>query len=248
LLNPAAARLFTNLKHAVLPLAAATALAYLAVVLRARVRHANLRLAVLLAGIAVVALAAHVAAHYAFGLLLPRERTGIFFVPLLTAALAAVATIPGGPAAGSSVWPKAAIGAQALLAAYFLTCLRTDYFKEWYWNSESKRLYSVLACLHRADGVERVAAGWHATGVLNFYRAADPLPTFGPVIGQELNPPDPQVYAIDPFLVPGVIEARGLIEIYKPPHDNVRLAVPPAYAALSGSVCFDYPQPRAARR
>jgi hypothetical protein len=242
LLNPTAVRLFTNLKHAVLPLAAATALAYLAVLVRSRIEHPNLRLAGLLAGIAALALAAHAAAYYAFGLLLPRDRTGIFFVPLLTAALAAIVTTPG-----ASPWRKGAIGAQALLAAYFLVCLRTDYFKEWPWNADSRRLYSVLACLHRRDGVERVAPGWHATSVLNFYRAADPLPTFGPVIGQEFDPPDPQVYAIDPFLVPGVMEARGLIEIYKDPHDNTRLAVPPAYAGLADSDCLRYPRPRSVR-
>lgn len=242
LLNPTAVRLFTNLKHVVVPLAASAALAYLAALLRGRTRHPNLRLAGLLASVAAMTLAAHAAAYYAFDLLLPRDRTGIFFVPLIGGALAAIMTTPG-----PSGWRKVAIGSQALLALYFLTCLRTDYFKEWQWNADSRQLYAVLACLHRSNGVERVASAWHATSTLNFYRAADPLPTFRPAIGPPLEAPDLQVYAIDPFLHPGLIEARGLIEIYKDPHDNTRLAVPPAYAALADSDCLRYPRPRMAR-
>lgn len=241
--NPTVARLFTNLRNVVLPLTGATALLYLAFLWRTRQRHVNLGLTGLLFGIAVLTVAAHSAAYYAFGLLLPLDRTGIFFVPLIFGAALAVATVP--PATSAARYFRgAAIGAQVLLVAYFLVCLRLDSFKEWYWDADSDRLYSVLSCMHQRDRLDRVAAGWPFVGALNFYRAADARPTFGEVHDQETGEADIQAYAIDPLLVPGVVEARHLTVIYHAPTTNALIAVPPEQAGLAHSACLQLPRPR----
>jgi len=63
-------------------------------------------------------------------------------------------------------------GALAIMAAYFLLCMRLTYFKEWYWDADVQRTYSVLSCLNREHQVRHVATTWEYRGPLNFYQAA----------------------------------------------------------------------------
>ncbi len=246
LVNPTVVRLFTNLKLAVLPLAALTALLYLAWLWRSRTRHPNLHLAALFTAIATATVLFHVIAYYGFGLLLPRDRTALFFVPLLTGAVAAIAAVPALAPRGRTL-RIAAIGAQVLLAAYFLVCLRLDSFKEWYWDAESDRLYSVLSCMHDHDHLDRVAAGWPFVGTLNFYRAAGGFHSFAEVHDQDTAAPGMEAYAIDPLLVPGVVEAKHLTVIYRAPTTNALIAVPPEQVHLAASVCLQFPHLRTSK-
>src|SRR6185295_14113515 len=97
--------------------------------------------------------AASVAAHWAmfklFHVLLPKERTAIWIVPLVMVAIGAVAT--GRHALTVSLYT---------LSFYFLLCLRLTYFHEWSWDADVNKVYGVLANYNHAYGVKDVASNW----------------------------------------------------------------------------------------
>jgi len=85
-----------------------------------------------LASIAALALAGHLAAHVFFGVLLPLGRTGLFLAPL--GALAPAPIVEAAPGlSGERAWPRL-----ALAALYFLGCLRLTYFKEWRYGADDE--------------------------------------------------------------------------------------------------------------
>ena len=125
------------------------------------------------AAIFAVTVAIHWTAFRLFGLLLPKDRTAIYFFPLFMIVAGVLAAIP--PSSPRGRYPRAAfVGSLAILAIYFLSCLRLTYFKEWYWDADVQRTYAVLSCLNREHQVTRVASTWAYRGPLNFYRLAQP--------------------------------------------------------------------------
>lgn len=116
-----------------------------------------------------LALAAHLFAFQAFGLLLPLDRTGLFIAPLSVLALGAAMGVPLETTAFRVVrW--IGTGVLAISAFYFLGCLRLDHFREWIWNADAKHVYWVLTDLRRRCGVPDSSVEWRYTGALNFYR------------------------------------------------------------------------------
>jgi hypothetical protein len=107
------------------------------------------------------ATAAHWVAFRCFHLLLPKERTGIWIVPLLMLAI-------GAAAAGS----RLVTAALYALSLYFLLCLRLDYFREWSWDADMKRVYQVVSYYNRHYRASQVESNWMYTPSLNFYRLA----------------------------------------------------------------------------
>ena len=91
-------------------------------------------LALLAIAILLASLTVHVIARYSVGLLLPKERTGIWVVLLVT-------IIAGGSLAPR--WTPLS-GFLLLLAAFFLLCFRVSYFKEWFWNADAAEVYRCL--------------------------------------------------------------------------------------------------------
>ena len=57
-----------------------------------------------------------------------------------------------------------------VLGSYFLLCLRMSYFKEWKWDSDTDKLYSVLASYNHACGLKDIAVNWRYDASLNYYR------------------------------------------------------------------------------
>jgi hypothetical protein len=117
----------------------------------------------------VISLAVHRAAHGFFGLLLPRGRTAIYFVPLVTLFLCALTAIPA-----MSPWAKrtrmlALAGLWALAGSYVLS-LRLTYTQEWLYLAEVKDVYWQLVYLSKTHHVHEVFSSWRYGASLNFYR------------------------------------------------------------------------------
>ncbi len=127
--------------------------------------------------IAAAVLAATVAIHWAafrlFGLLLPKDRTAIFFFPLFMIVAGVLAATA--PASKPARFLRASfLGALVFMAVYFLSCLRLTYFKEWYWDADVHKTYAVLSCLNREHQVTHVASTWEYHAPLSFYQLAQP--------------------------------------------------------------------------
>lgn len=114
------------------------------------------------AAVFTIALLAHFSAHLATGLLLPRGRTAIYMVPLLTLSVAAMAAMP-------SKTQLIAISALWALAASYLLSLRLTYTQEWQYLAEVKDAYWALEYLSREHHVNDVASNWRYGPSLNFY-------------------------------------------------------------------------------
>jgi hypothetical protein len=126
-------------------------------------------MAITLSLVAMFAIALHWAAFKRFGLLLPQARTGLFFAPLLTLALAAaVDALRRQPR--FEKWSVPGVAVLALCSVYFLTCLRFHYFQEWKFNEDSGQVFWVARDIEKRCGVQDFVTEWHYVSSLNFYR------------------------------------------------------------------------------
>ncbi len=130
----------------------------------------RLLVAVAAAGVFLLTASLHLAMHAAFHVLLPSERTALFFVPLALLSLEALAAavisgrIAQFTASGLAV-------SLTLLAGYSLCCLRLTYFELWIWDADVRQAYDTVAFYNHRYGVRDVPASWHFVSALNFYRA-----------------------------------------------------------------------------
>ena len=115
--------------------------------------------AYLLVGVLAAAICGHWIAFKLFHVLLPKDRTAIWIVPLVTLTV--------GFAAVNQRALTAMIGAMSL---YFLLCMRLHNFKEWDWDADVQDVYSVLSRYNHANGIKDVASNWQYGSSLNFYR------------------------------------------------------------------------------
>lgn len=146
-----------------------------------------------IAAIFVVTLAIHWAAFRLFELPLPKDRTAIFFFPLFLIFAGVLATSLPSSRFGRYLHASF-LGSLVLMAAYFLSCLRLTYFKEWQWDADVQKTYQILSCLNREHQVTRVVSSWSYRGPLNFYQFAQPNSI------REITEPGPdqaQVYVKD---------------------------------------------------
>jgi hypothetical protein len=170
--------------------------------------------------------AIHWVAFLKFGLLLPKDRTAIYFFPLFMIVAGVLAATPAASRLGRYL-RASFVGSLAFMAIYFLTCLRLTYFKEWYWDADVQKTYQILSCLNREHQVTRVVSSWSYRGPLNFYRLAQPNSI------QEITetgPSEAQIYVKDT-----VHDAEGnpLFDriFYKSPTTDLVLEAPSAEAA-----------------
>jgi len=164
-------------RHILLPSLGALLLCQLALLWRDRaaLRSARpawqLHLAAVAAASAFVALSLHWALFRMSGLLLPRDRTGMYLVVLTTIAVGAIAAVRA-PSRAGRICHTALTFMLCVMAVYFLLCLRLTYFREWRYGSEANDAYSVVAAYSQKLGISDVPAYWFYAGSLNFYRQA----------------------------------------------------------------------------
>jgi hypothetical protein len=238
------------------PLLGVTTLACAAYQLRQRRADAHTRaegrvntsayLAAALTAILTVTLAVHWLFFRIFHLLLPKDRTGIYVVPLTLAITGAVAGWPAGPPVDrwGAYLRRGLIAVLFVMAGYFLLCLRLEFFKEWEFDADVKDVYSVLACLNQDRGIRDVGTFWMYAAPLNFYRLQSGRETFIEFQGEVPYREEQQALVLNAALEKNVLDARGLKVIYKGKATDVVIAVrPEAEAALRSSVCLLRPVP-----
>jgi hypothetical protein len=119
---------------------------------------------------------------------LPLDRTGIWIVVLGTLFLGILAAAPIPTRAGEISRHGLTI-LMVVVGSYFLLCLRLNYFKEWKWDADTDKLYSVLASYNHACGLKDIASTWRYDAAMNYYRNAS---------GRETFPRFPRAYELPP--------------------------------------------------
>jgi hypothetical protein len=110
----------------------------------------------------------HLLAFYSVGLLLPKDRTSIFFLPLCLMFVGAVAGVP---------WDSVGRVLQCLTAvlllvgsAYFAGCLRLRYFFQWRFDADMQQTYQELVRVVGSGHEAKVPCWFLYTSALNYYR------------------------------------------------------------------------------
>jgi hypothetical protein len=182
-------------------------------------------------GIAALALGVHTLAYHLFGLLLPKDRTALYLVPLATLAAGALVSLPA--LSRFARWSRRALSAALLaLACYFLLCLRLTYFKEWAWDADVRPAYDALAYYHHAYGVTDVVSNWRYSSALEFYRRAsgrEAFPDFR-FVSVSQAPPGRQAYVLDASSEWGVVVRERLQVVYRGDRSQIVVAIRPTGA------------------
>ncbi|MBL8229451.1 MAG: hypothetical protein JNL98_13265 [Bryobacterales bacterium] len=137
-----------------------------------------------------------------------------------TLIVAALAATPCGGIRKGGLVQRALVCALAALAIFYVTCLRKDYFYEWFWNADSWEAYQVISRRSREYGVAQVPSRSPMTSSLEFYRLAsrndqlmefkDPLP-----VPNGKMPTDKILYALYESIDGDFIRDQQLQIIYR---------------------------------
>jgi len=223
---------FEFVAQVVFPLAGATGLIWLLYSLLRRAKARNAIFGWAAAAIFAVTVAIHWTAFRLFNLPLPQDRTALFFFPLFMIVAGVLAAIP--PISPLSRYLRASfIGSLALMAVYFLSCLRLTYFKEWYWDADVQKTYAVLSCLNREHQVTQVVSTWPYRSSLNFYQFAQPNSI--EEIDENFDPQRTQVYVVDTFHTPDALKGKDLKIFYRSSTTDLALAANPSLAETFAS-------------
>lgn len=171
-------------------------------------------------GIVAVSIATHWLAFRCFHLLLPKQRTGIWIVPLLMLAAGSVA-------AGRRGLTIAIYS----LSIYFLLCLRLDHFREWRWDEDVNKVYEVVAYYNHAYGVKRVGSSWMYSSALNFYRVASGRESLDEISGPIPIPSGRLLYVLNSIFDDDLIQRLQLHVVYRGERSEVVVAVGPELEA-----------------
>ena len=230
---------FYFLTAMIFPLVGVTGLIWLVYLLFQRVPRTGrtawlVQFAGILAAIFAVTTGIHWVMFYTFGLPLPEDRTAIFFFSLFMVAAGLLAAIP--PPSQLGTYLRALFRwTLIVMACYFLLCLRLTYFKEWYWDADVDKAYSILSCLNRTHQVTRVTSTWAYRGPLNFYQIAKP--TSIREIDEKYDPDTTQVCVVDTLHSPEVLKTGHLRIFYRSPTTDLVLAAKPGFAEIAKNCC-----------
>lgn len=167
---------------------------------------------------------------------LPKDRTGIYIVVLSTLFLGILAAAPV-PTRAGEISRRGLTILMIILGSYFLLCLRLSYFKEWKWNSDTDKLYSVLASYNHACGLKDVAVSWRYDASLNYYRDASGRETFPKFPHSDTLPAGKRVYVLYEPEDQDFLTSHGLNVVYRAP-SGAAIAFDPAVRPPPGeSVC-----------
>jgi hypothetical protein len=83
-----------------------------------------------------------------------------------------------------------------VMGSYFLLCLRLNYFKEWKWDSDTDKIYSVLAYYNHTCGLKDIVVNWRYDAALNYYRAVSGRETLPQFDQYKKYPPGKPAYVV----------------------------------------------------
>jgi hypothetical protein len=226
-LNPLLADLiFIDIPAIILPLLAVFAAwrATLVLINWRSLRNARNRWFLVFSTVPILSVAAALLMHWIVFRLtrmpLPKDRTAIYVVFLSTLSLGGLAAVPIPTRAGEAS-RRSLTFLMVILGSYFLLCLRMSYFKEWKFNADSDKIYSVLAYYNHACGLKDIAVNWHYDGSLNYYRAASGRETFPRFPTSDKYPAGQRAYV---FYTPDdykLLASHALNIVYQSPNGAV---------------------------
>jgi hypothetical protein len=192
-------------------------------------------LMVVAGGTAGLAMLLHWIAFRAFGLPLPLDRTAVFFAPLLTLMAGATISIPLGWRMG--VWiRRVAVSALCVMAAYFMSCLRLNYFHEWHYSAEVKDAYFVAAYFNHTRCAQKVYSSWYYESAMDFYRVVNPHDRFTSFIDVKY-PTDRQLYVLNAVFDEDFIREQKLTMVYHGEATDIAVYLPRNMAMPPEKVC-----------
>jgi hypothetical protein len=178
-----------------------------------------------LAGVVAFSVVLHWLAFHFAKLPLPKARTGVYLVPLVTLLAGLIASAPSGSAV--SKWVRGGLRTVFIcLACYFLLCLRLTYFEEWRWDADVKDVYPVLARYNHTYHVNDVGMTWWYVSSLNFYRVVSGAETFPEFAAPTAEPPsDKSIYVLHGLFDRGFLDKERLVVVYRGKSTDVVVAV-----------------------
>lgn len=163
---------------------------------------------------------------------LPKDRTGIYIVVLTTLLAGILAAIPI-PTRAGEISRRCMTIMMVVLGSYFLLCLRMSYFKEWKWDSDTDKLYSVLADYNHACGLKDIAPNWRYDAALNYYRNASGRETFPEFPHSDTIPPGKRAYVLYEPEDYDFVASHGLNVVYRTP-SGAAIALNPTFVPSPG--------------
>ena len=228
LANSFAAALLQRIEHRLFPLLGLVVMGSVATLLLRRKQNVSAvsSFAAMLGGALVLTTVLHWTAFHLFGLLLPFNRTALFYAPLGTLFAGALAVAPGESRAHRAAG-IACTGMLCLFAIYFLFCMRLSWSGEQRADAEVNKAYAELAPYNHRYCVESVGVNWLYSSVLNFYRVMSGRETFTEFQPGLPLPEDAPVYVINANFDRKFIEDHKLTIVYHGPISDIALAVRP---------------------
>jgi len=160
------------------------------------------------------------------------DRTAIYVVVLLTLFLGILAAVSI-PTRAGNISRRGLTILMVVLGSYFLLCLRMSYFKEWKWDSDTDKIYAVLASYNHACGLKDIAVNWRYDAALNYYRNASGHETFPEFPRSYDLPPGKQAYVLYEQDDRDFLPSRGSNVVYRTP-SGAAIALNPAFVPSPG--------------
>jgi hypothetical protein len=122
-----------------------------------------------LSAVVVLTVFLHWLAFHFTGLLMPKDRTSIFFLPLCLMVVGIAASFPHRDLFGANLrWATVAI--LVVGSAYFVGCLRLRYFLQWRFDADMEQTYRKLVQIAGPGHQAEVPATFWYGSALNYYR------------------------------------------------------------------------------
>jgi hypothetical protein len=230
LLNPRLHHYFVHFGTFLYPLLGALLLWRAVLFYRARKTARGAAPALIACAALIITLACHQLLFWFYGILLPLDRTGLY-IALFVFLMAGVATAMPLYSLQGRITARALTGVLVLIACYSIGCLRLTYFKEWKYDADMKRVYSVLAYYNRTYGLKDVSVNWRYVAAINTYRELsghETLHQVGPA-PREVNqyPAAYQAYVIFYPWDQGFMKREGLKVVYHDKFTDAAVAIRP---------------------
>lgn len=230
LLNPRLHHYFVHFGKFLYPLLCVFFVWRAVLLYRARAKVCGAALALMAGAALVLTLGCHQLLYWFYGILLPLDRTGLYIALFLFLMAGVAAAIPLDSLQGR-ITASAMTGVLALIACYSIGCLRLTYFKEWKYDADMKRVYSVLAYYNRTYGLRDVSVNWRYVAAINTYRELSGRETLHQIGGapNKVNeyPPGYQAYVIFYPWDWGFMKREGLKMVYHDTFTDVAVAIRP---------------------
>lgn len=188
-----------------------------------------------LGGVVALTMVFHLLAFHYAGLLLPKDRTAIFFVPLCLMFVGAVAGFPHSDVLGRAL-RRATVLLLIVGSAFFIGCLRLHYFLLWRYDADVEPVYRKLVEIVGSGHSARVPAGYLYGSALDYYReyfhdnsfaqfALWDSPDHAPATHFPTYPLDSSVYVLTFPQDEGFATKQHLRIVYRGPTSGVAIAV-----------------------